>query len=167
MKNCDFFFCGNQLEQVDGVATNSSFCPLLANMFLSHHETKWLKDCPPEFKPSLYRRYVDNCFLLFCSSVHVIPFLNKLNFKHCNIKLTSQIEGKKSFPFLIFKLIVPVIAFLRRFIVNQVFPIYLHDSPTSLSNNKDSISSLNRCFNFSFMYAIFISELEKLKFKHL
>ena len=126
MKNCHFFFCGNQLEQVDGVATNSPFCPLLANMFLSHHETKWLKDCPPEFKPSLYRRYVDNCFLLFCSSVHVIPFLNKLNFKHCNIKLTRQIEGKKSFPFLIFKLIVPVIAFLRRFIVNQVLPIYLH-----------------------------------------
>ena len=35
--------------------------------FLSYHEEKWLDNCPLEFKPIMYRRYVDDTFLLFFS----------------------------------------------------------------------------------------------------
>ena len=36
-----------------------------ANIFLSYHEQIWLKNCPGEFKPVIYKRYFDDTFLLF------------------------------------------------------------------------------------------------------
>ena len=51
--------------QVDGVAIGSPLGPSLANAFLCHHETKWLNYCPDKFKPVLYKRYVDDIFVLF------------------------------------------------------------------------------------------------------
>ena len=65
--------------------------PTLSNLFLCHHETKWLNDCPTQFKPALYKRYVDDIFLLFYSPSHIEPFLDYLNSKHSNIKFTTEI----------------------------------------------------------------------------
>ena len=33
------------------IAMRSNLGPSLANIFLCHHETKWLNNCPLEFKP--------------------------------------------------------------------------------------------------------------------
>ena len=33
--------------------------PTFANIFLGYHEQIWLKNCPCEFKPFIYKRYVD------------------------------------------------------------------------------------------------------------
>ena len=44
--------------------------PSLANAFLVHHEQNWLGSCPLEYRPSYYRRYVDDIFVLFKSSDH-------------------------------------------------------------------------------------------------
>ena len=52
-------------KQHDGVAMGSQLGPTLANVFLSYHEKIWLQNCPSEFKPVIYRRYVDDTFLLF------------------------------------------------------------------------------------------------------
>jgi hypothetical protein len=52
--------------------------PLFANIFLFFHKTTWLNNCPTNCKPLLYRRYVDDTFLLFRSRDH-IPLLVKLN----------------------------------------------------------------------------------------
>ena len=52
-------------QQVDGVAMGSLLGPTLANLFLVNYESKWLKDCPIQFAPKYYRRYVDDIFLLF------------------------------------------------------------------------------------------------------
>ena len=50
--------------QVDGVAMGSPLGPSLTNASLCHHETKWLNDCPNEFKPVFYKSYVDGiCFV--------------------------------------------------------------------------------------------------------
>ena len=38
--------------------------PTLVNALLCYHEQVWLEYCPLEFKPVLYRRYIDNTFLL-------------------------------------------------------------------------------------------------------
>ena len=67
LKNCHFLFNGNFYDQVNGVAMGSPLGPLLANIFLSHHEKIWLDNCPSEFKPFFYRRYVDDSFILFQS----------------------------------------------------------------------------------------------------
>ena len=73
--------------------------PTLANAFLSHYEVKWLDECPVHFKPLLYRRYVDDTFLIFKSQEHIPLFLDYLNSKHQNIEFTWECEksGKLSF----------------------------------------------------------------------
>ena len=74
--------------------------PALANAFLCYHEKIWLQNCPSEFKPVIYRRYVDDTFLLFCSKHHITKFRNYLNRKHKNIRFTSGIENENSISFL-------------------------------------------------------------------
>ena len=92
VKNCHFIFSGKFYDQVDGVAMGSPLGPLLANIFLSFHEIRWLEDCPVHFKPLHYRRYVDDFFVVFRSRDHIIQFLEHLNSKHPNIKFTYEIE---------------------------------------------------------------------------
>ena len=74
--------------------------PTMANAFLCHHETQWLKNCPIEFKPVLYRRYVDDCFLLFKEKSHIMQFHEYLNKKHERIQFTYEIENNNCLPFL-------------------------------------------------------------------
>ena len=73
--------------------------PLFANIFMSFHEKTWLHNCPL-FKPLLYRRYVDDCFLLFKSLNHVPLFLDYLNRQHPSISFTSELEKDGKLPFL-------------------------------------------------------------------
>lgn len=72
----------------------------LANAFLCYHEKLWLDNCPPEFKPKFYRRYIDDTFLLFDNEGHVNQFLNYLNKQHKNIKFTCELEKDKKLSFL-------------------------------------------------------------------
>ena len=52
------------------------------------------------FKPLHYRRYVDDSFVVFRSRDHIIPFLEYLNSKHHNIKITYEIEKDHCLLFL-------------------------------------------------------------------
>ena len=93
-------FDGVIYEQIDGVAMG---CPLdlsLVNAFLAHYEQIWLNDCPDEFKPVYYKRYVDDIFDLFRSPHHHEKFNECLNTKHANIKFTCEKEVNRSLPFL-------------------------------------------------------------------
>jgi hypothetical protein len=100
VKNCHFLFDGVLYKQVDGVAMGSPLGPLFANIFLSFHEKSWLANYPSNFKPLFYRRYVEDCFLIFPSCHHVLPFLSYLNSKHPNIQFTHELENNYSLPFL-------------------------------------------------------------------
>lgn len=96
-----FFLFNNVIyKQVDGVAMGSPLGPTLANIFLSHHEKRWLDSCPPSFKPVIYRRYVDDTFLCFKDPSHIQQFLTFLNNQHTNIKFTSELSSNNSLPFL-------------------------------------------------------------------
>ena len=68
-----FVFNSVYYQQVDGVAMGSPLGPTLANLFLVNYESKWLKDCPVQFAPKYYCRYVD-IFLLFKAKDHVEKF---------------------------------------------------------------------------------------------
>ena len=74
--------------------------PTLANVFMCHFENIWLENCPAHFKPIVYRRFVDDTFLLFRTKDHVEKFKNYLNKQHKNIKFTSEIEENGSLLFL-------------------------------------------------------------------
>ena len=61
--------------------------PTLANLFMSYHEQIWLDECPLDFKPKFYRRYVAN--ILSENIEHIVKFKEYLNSKHQNINFTS------------------------------------------------------------------------------
>ena len=78
--------------------------PTLTNVFLCHFKEQWMSDCPINYKPISYRRYVDNTFLLFSSELHVTKFLNYMNCKHRNIKFTVKRDENNSLSFLDIKI---------------------------------------------------------------
>ena len=65
VKESFFTFNSKFYIQVDGVSMGSPQGPILANIFLSHHQENWLNKCSIEFKSSFYGRYVDDTFVLF------------------------------------------------------------------------------------------------------
>ena len=96
-----FFTFNNKFYiQVDGVAMGFPLGPILANIFLSHHDQSWLNKCPIEFKPSFYRRYVDDIFVLFKSFESTDSFREYMSSKHQNINFTVEQENVGSLSFL-------------------------------------------------------------------
>ena len=71
-----------------------------ANIFMCFNEEAWLERCPTEFKPVLYKRYADDTFLVFKSSLQVELFRNYLNSQHPNIQFTQETEINNQLNFL-------------------------------------------------------------------
>ena len=59
-----FIFNGKFYNQIDGVAMGSPFTPVLANIFMGFHESKWLNEYNLN-KPKFYSRYVDDILAAF------------------------------------------------------------------------------------------------------
>ena len=57
-------------------------------------------NCPLNFKPKYYKRYVDDTFLIFENEDQANNFLNYINSKHHKIKFTIENERKNKLPFL-------------------------------------------------------------------
>ena len=72
-------------KQKDGVAIGSPLGTILTNVFLSFYEIKMLEQCPNEFKPVFYWRYVDDIFVLFESAEHLSKFHACLNTSRSNM----------------------------------------------------------------------------------
>ena len=97
-------FDGEYYEQVDGVTMGSPLRPIFANIFLSYHEQNWLKNCPCEFEPVIYKTYIDDTFLLFRSKDQVEKFRCYLSCQHPNINFKSEIKENNSKSFLDIKI---------------------------------------------------------------
>ena len=93
-------FDNKYYSQIDGVAVGSPLGPTLANIFLCYHKSNWLKDCPKDFKPVYYKRYVDDIFVLFNKPEHAQFFLESMNKKHKNMKFSIETEINGSLSFL-------------------------------------------------------------------
>ena len=59
-----------------------------------------LASCSADFAPIFYRRYVDDCCLLFNEQSHADGFLSFPNSKHKSIKLTMEMESGEKLPLL-------------------------------------------------------------------
>ena len=64
VKDIILLFSGKTYLHIDGVGMENLLGPTFANLFLCFHENNWLQNCPFQFKPKLYRMYVDDTFLL-------------------------------------------------------------------------------------------------------
>ena len=85
-------FNNKYYKQVDGVAMGSPLGPASANIFMCSYESKWLRDCPNDFKPVFYRRYIDDIFVLFSPPDYADKFREYLSFKHPTIKFSIEKE---------------------------------------------------------------------------
>jgi len=100
VKSSFFIFNDIMYQQCEGLGMGLPLGPTLANIFMGFHEEQWLEDCPQSFKPFFYRRYVDDCFLLFDDEASADKFLKYLNKKHKNIKFTMEKENSNKISFL-------------------------------------------------------------------
>ena len=90
-----FIFDQVMYRQIDG-----ALGPILKNAFLCHFEKQWLSECPPDFLPKVFKRCVDDIFVMFLCQSHLKDFVNYMNTKHPNIKFTSEFEQNDIFSFL-------------------------------------------------------------------
>ena len=78
----------------------SPLAPLLANWFVASIENKILEDTAhSQYKPIFYRRYVDDIFAVFRSSVDRDRFFEVLNSAHQNLQFTMETTSNR-LPFL-------------------------------------------------------------------
>ena len=85
--------------QLDAITMGTHLGPTLANAFLCHHEKDWLDNCPSHFKPTVYRRYVDDISFLFSSKEHLRPFVDYMNTQHRCIKFAFVTEQNNTFSY--------------------------------------------------------------------
>ena len=153
-------------KQHDGVVIGSPLGPTLANVFLCYHEKNWLLNCPSEFKPVIYRRYVDDAFLLFCSKHHIEKFRNYLNRQHKNIKFTSETENENCISFLDIKITRDNNKFMtsvyRKPTFSGVFTNFGSFIPKSYKYNL-LFTLLHRAFKLCSNFERFHQEIDKLK----
>ena len=86
----------------------SPVAPVLANIFMGFHESKWLNEYNLN-KPKFYLRYVDDILAAFDNEQDSLNFLSFLNNRYPNIKFT--IEKKTTTPslFLMYSFQVSII----------------------------------------------------------
>ena len=69
-----FLFLGNFYDQIDGEAMDSPLAPVLANLFMGHHEKRWLENYNINSGIEFHRRYVDDTFALFNTEQDALTF---------------------------------------------------------------------------------------------
>ena len=98
--NSSFIFDNILYKQIDGVSMVSPLGPTLANAFLCHYQKLWLDNCPPDFKLVVYRRYVDDIFVLLKAKDHLLSFARYMNTRHKTLKFTFDFEQNNSLYFV-------------------------------------------------------------------
>lgn len=97
----NYFTFDNQIyKQTDGISMGSPLGPTFANIFMCNFENNFLNNCPIDFKPTFYKRYIDDTFLLFKNKTHAHSFLTYINSLHPNIKFTIETEQENKLSFL-------------------------------------------------------------------
>ena len=88
--NSFFIFNDKLYKQIEGLGMGLPLGPTFANIFMCSKEEIWLSECPIDFKPSFYKRYVDDTFMLFIDRSKTFKFPSYLNIKHANNKFNLR-----------------------------------------------------------------------------
>ena len=166
VRESNFIFGDQLFKQVDGVAMGSPLGPTLANLFLCYHEEKWLSDCPEEFKPLKYSRYVDDCLVIFKNKEQASKFLDYLNNKHKNISFTAEFEANNSIPFLDICITKDEGKLLTGVYRKQTYTglgLNYHSFVPMLFKINSIKTLLHRAYNICSTWQLFHLEIEKLR----
>ena len=165
-KTSCFIFNGNYYSQVEGMAMGSPLGPTFANVFLGLHEMTWLDNCPLQFRPVYYRRYIDDVLVLFKDKTHVKKFLRYLNSKHNSIEFTHEEEDNNTISFLDIKTTRINNKFTASNFRKKTFSgVYLNFPSFLPSDYKKGLlfTLLYRAYRLSSSYMTFHEEIERLK----
>ena len=94
-----FIFNSKFYNQIDGVAMGSPLAPVLANIFMVFHDSKWLDEYNPN-KPKFYLRYINDILAAFDNEQDSLNFSNFLNNSQPNIQLTIEKQINHCITFL-------------------------------------------------------------------
>ena len=94
-----FIFNSKFCNQIDAAAMGSPLAPVLANIFMGFHESKWLNEYNLN-KPKFYLRYVDDILVAFDNEQDSLHFLIFLNNRQPNVKFTIEKQINHSIAFL-------------------------------------------------------------------
>ena len=142
------------------------FGPTLANAFLCHYEKEYLDNCPIHFKPIIYKRYVDDIFVLFSSKEHLQLFVDHMNKQHKCLKFNSEAENDNSFSFLDIKITHHNQQFKTSVYRKPTFSgVFTHYESYLDQTYKKSLIDifLFRCFSICSDYTLFHLEVENLR----
>ena len=78
---------------------SSPLAPVLANIFMGFHESKWFNEYNLN-KPKFYLRCVDDILAVSDNEQDLLNFLFFLNNRHPNIKFTKEKQNDHSVAFL-------------------------------------------------------------------
>ncbi len=142
----------------------SPLAPLLANWFVAKVENNILQQ-PLPCAPVLYKRYVDDIFALFRTTDDRDQFYEVLNNAHPNLSFTMEVSTT-SLPFL-----DTSVSIRNRQFVTQVYRkptntgVVMNYRCMAPSRWKRSLIKcfLRRAYTISSSYAIFMTEVERIK----
>ena len=92
MNNTYFTFGGLTYQQISGTAMGAPFSPTIANIYMSVTLSRFLNlKC---VKPLLFKRYIDDIFLIWTESIdNLHTFLKELNSFHSSLRFTHQLSS--------------------------------------------------------------------------
>ena len=135
------------------------------NIFSCAHEILCLEKCLREFKPVIYKRYVDDAFLFFKNINQIEKFKYYLSLQHAYIKFISEIEMNNLLSFINSKIIRE----------NNKFTITVYRKPTfsgplttfeSFTRNSYKyvliFTLLQRAFKLYSNFELFLQQIENL-----
>ena len=96
-RNIKFYFQGTGYKQIDGVAMGSPLGPTLADIFMAKLESSVEAQI---HELILYKRYLDDIFIIANSQRQVDNMLSNFNSLHQNITFTCELERNNQMPFL-------------------------------------------------------------------
>ena len=94
-----FVFTSKLDNQIDGVAMGSPLAPVLADIFMGFHESKWFNEYNLN-KLKFYLRYIDYVLAAFNNEQNSLNCLNFVNNRDPNIKFTIEKQINHSIAFL-------------------------------------------------------------------
>ena len=95
LKENSFQFNGKHYLQTHGTAMGTKTAVSFANVFMAHTETTILSRTV--FKPTVWKRYIDDIFPLWdISKSDIEAFIEQANLHHPNIKFTAEISDTET-----------------------------------------------------------------------